>query len=151
MKGNLVTTRAWLGITLSALSAFACMGCSSRNPNWKETIPVSGQVYADGQPAEGVTVTFHPVTGMDKAQPTVSASLTDPEGKFAASTYEVGDGIPVGEYQVTFTWGTLNRVSMTFDGDKFKGRYKDPEKSETKVSVVSGSPVDLGRIDLKTK
>jgi hypothetical protein len=141
---------ATTSLTICALVA-CVVGCESRNPNWKETIPVTGQVYADGQPAEGVQVTFHPVEGMDTAQPTETKSMTDEAGRFAASTYEVGDGVPEGEYQLTFVWGKLNMVSMTFDGDKFKGKYKDPKKSEVSVSVVSGSPVDLGRIDLRTK
>jgi hypothetical protein len=136
---------------MAGLMTWTCIGCDSRNPNWKETIPVAGQVFVDGQPAEGVTVTFHPVGGMDTAQPTISSSMTNAEGNFAASTYEPGDGVPAGEYQITFTWGTLNKISMTFDGDKFKGRYKDPEKSQFKVTVESGSPVDLGRIDLQVK
>jgi hypothetical protein len=136
-------------LLLLGVAPFA--GCESRNPNWKETIPVSGVVLADGQPAEGVTVRFVPVGEVDRDNYTESQSMTDPEGKFAASTYELGDGIPEGEYKLTFTWGKLNPVSMVFEGDKFKGRYRDPAKSEYSVTVSPDSPVDLGTIELKTK
>lgn len=133
------------------LIGFLLSGCSSRDPNRKETFPVTGEVYADGVVAEGVTVELHPVGGIDKAQPTMTSTMTDAEGKFAASTYEQGDGAPEGEYIVTFKWGQLNRMSMSYDGDKFKGKYSDPKKSEFRVSVVAGSPADMGRIELVTK
>lgn len=138
-------------LMLGGLACLAAAGCSSRDPNWKETVPVSGIVLADGQPAEGVTVVFNPVAGMDQAQPTVTQSMTDAEGKFSASTYQSGDGVPEGEYKLTFTWGKLNPISMTFDGDKFKGRYKDPKKSDYSVNVVAGDPMDLGTFELRTK
>jgi hypothetical protein len=127
-----------------------CTACSRVDRDWKETIPVTGVVKADGIPAEGVTVNFQPVGGMDTAQPTVTQAMTDKEGKFAATTYELADGAPPGEYNVTFTWGKLNRISMTFDGDDFKGKYSDPNTSKFKASVASGAPVDMGVIELST-
>ncbi|MEZ6137842.1 MAG: hypothetical protein R3C53_23385 [Pirellulaceae bacterium] len=105
---------------------------------------------ADGKPAEGVSVTFHPVGGMDTDQPSVTQAMSDKEGKFAATTYELADGAPPGDYNVTFTWGKLNKISMTFDGDAFKGKYRDPGTSKFKISVVSGTPVDMGAIELTT-
>ncbi|GIW99665.1 MAG: hypothetical protein KatS3mg111_2998 [Pirellulaceae bacterium] len=127
------------------------VGCNSRNPNWKETVPVTGQILVDGQPAEGVHVDFHPVAGMDQAQPTQTKAMTDKEGKFAASTYVLGDGAPPGEYTLTFSWPKLNTLSMAFEGDKLKGRYAKPESSQYKITVESGKPVDMGTIELTTK
>lgn len=124
-------------------------GCGGKDRNWKETIPVQGEVIVDGQPAEGVMVNFNPLAGMDTAQPTSTSAMTDKEGKFKASTYQVGDGVPAGEYQVTFKWPTLNKISMTFDGDKLKGKYSDAQKSQYTITVVSGTPIDMGRIELK--
>ncbi len=151
MKFPSLAWKTKLVLLFSGLACMATSGCSSRDPNWKETIPVSGIVLADGQPAEGVTVIFNPVAGMDQDQPTVTQSMTDAEGKFSASTYESGDGVPQGDYKLTFTWGKLNPISMTFDGDKFKGRYKDPKKSDFEVKIVAGEPMDLGTFELKTK
>ena len=133
------------------LSVLICIvGCSSNERNWKETIPVTGVVLVDGKPAEGVSVSFNPTAGMDVAQPTVTKAMTDKEGHFAATTYELGDGAPVGEYNVTFTWGKLNKLSMTFDGDAFNGKYSKPEKSAFTVTVGSGEPTDMGTIELST-
>ncbi len=130
---------------------FLLAGCSGRPSNWKETIPVTGVVYVDGKPAEGVQIMFHPDGGMDQEQPTETKAMSDKEGKFAASTYELGDGAPVGSYTLTIEWPKLNTISMTFDGDQLGGRYAKVEKSEWKIDVASGEPVDLGQIDLKSK
>lgn len=136
-------------LVLSILASFT--GCQGDDPNWKETIPVTGEVFVGGKAAEGVMVKFVPTAGMDTAQPTETNAMTDDKGKFSASTYQLGDGAPAGEYRLTFTWPKLNKMSMSFDGDSLKGKYEDPKKSEHTLNVQSGSPVDLGRIDLQGK
>lgn len=135
---------------LGLLLAVVVVGCGD-DRNWKETVPVTGEVLVDGSPADGVKIDFNPVAGIDQAQPTQSTAFTDPQGKFEASTYEVGDGVPPGEYQITFTWPKLNKISMTFDGDDLKGKYSDPKKSKFALTVESGTPVDMGRIELQVK
>ncbi len=132
------------------LILFLC-SCNSRDPNWKETHPASGEVYVDGQPAELLRVRCTNVAGMDKENPTVSSATTDKEGKFEISTYEQADGLPEGEYVLTFMWGELNPISGYGGPDKLKKKYLDPKKSEHKFTVVAGEPTDLGRLDLKTK
>lgn len=105
----------------------------------------------DGEPAEGVMIAFHPDGGMDKEQPTETKAMTDKEGKFAASTYEISDGAPVGSYTLTIEWPTLNKISMSFSGDKLGGKYAKVDKSQWKIDVASGTPVDLGNIELSGK
>lgn len=134
---------------------FACVallpGCSGDDRNWKETIPVTGLVLVDDKPAEGVMLTFHPDGGWDTAQPTETKAMSDKEGKFAASTYEIADGAPKGNYTLTIEWPTLNKISMTFDGDALGGKYSKPAKSEYKLEVISGQSVDLGTLKLQGK
>lgn len=118
----------------------------------KQTFPVTGEVYVDGKPADNLAVHCHDVKGMDKQNPTTSTAFTDPQGKFKISTYETGDGVPEGEYKLTFFWGQMNLFSMSYGGpDKLNKRYDDPEKSEHRVTVQNGKPTDLGRIELKSK
>lgn len=133
---------------LLVVVAVSCLGCSGEDPNRKETVPVSGQVTVKGEAAEGVMLTFVPVGGIDKAQPTVTTALTDKDGKFKASTYDVGDGVPLGDYTVTIKWPKLNKMSMAFEGDLLKGKYDDPQKSPYELTVVSGPAIDMGQIDL---
>jgi 5-hydroxyisourate hydrolase-like protein (transthyretin family) len=133
------------------LLAVVAAGCD-RQPDRKKTYPVTGQVYVDGEPAENLAVRANPVKGIDKADPTVSSAFTDADGRFAFSTFERGDGIPAGEYQLTFVWGQMNMFSMQYGGpDKLKDRYSDAAKSKVTVVVGDAESHDLGRIELTTK
>lgn len=137
---------------VAALSVCSLCSCSTKREYGKETFPVTGELYVDGQPAAQVLVKFHDVNGMDKQNPTESSTFTDEAGKFALSTFEAGDGVPAGDYIATFMWGQLNPLSNQYGGpDKLKNKYVDPKKSEFKVKVEPGQPTDMGRIELTTK
>lgn len=136
---------------LALLVLLQSVGCDA-NPDRKRTYPVSGTVLVDGAPAANLAVRAHPTGGMDQNDPTVSSAFTDTAGKFTFSTFETGDGIPEGEYKLTFEWGEMNLMSMQYGGpDKLKNRYKDPGKSETVIKVGPQQPEDLGNINLTTK
>lgn len=134
-----------------ALLFVALTGCSSRNPDWKETVPVTDVIHVDGEPVEGIHIKFHPKDGVDTERTTETKAITDKEGKFSASTYELNDGAPVGEYTLTFQWLKLNPVSMQFGDDELRGKYSKADNSEHSVTVASGTPVDLGTIELRGK
>ena len=128
------------------------IGCSPQGPPRTPTFPVTGQVYVDGQPAAEQAVFFTNTNGVDKNQPTFSTANTDAEGKFKVSTYESGDGIPEGTYAVTFMWGQVNLMTMSYGGpDKLNDRYSDPETSTFKVTVKRGEPANMGKLLLTTK
>lgn len=120
----------------------------------KETSGLTGQVFVDGAPvpaASPLKVECHNVAGIDQTHPTVSSALTGEDGKFEISTYKAGDGVPAGEYVLTFVWGRMDLISASYGGpDKLGGAYSDPGKSEFKVVVVEGEPTDLGKIELVT-
>lgn len=145
----------WYGRSLTGLSLlFLFMGCGEEEgPPRKETTKLTGQVLVDGKPPDSpLKVTCHNLAGMDKNQPTISTTLTDQEGKFSMSTYESGDGVPPGDYVLTFFWGKMDLIGGGYGGkDKLKGKYSDPEKSPIEVSIQPGEPVDLGKIKLTTK
>lgn len=124
-------------------------GCTPPGPARKPTVAVTGEVYSQGKPAADVAVTLHDRKGMDKDLPSTSSAMTDQNGKFFVSTYEAGDGAPEGEYTVTFSWGQINRISMQYEGDKFKGKYSSPDNSKFQIKVEKGKPVDMGRIELE--
>ena len=127
-------------------------GCGTKSGN-KPTYPVVGRVLVDGAPADYLAVTAEPADGqLDPDQPTVTACFTDKEGRFSLSTYVQGDGVPEGEYVLTFMWGQMNLMSMNYGGpDKLKGRYSKPETSQHRFTVGKGQPkLDLGDIELST-
>ncbi len=139
--------RLWFCLLTLAL----CCSCSEPRDYGKKTVPVTGEVFVDGSPAATVSVTFHNLQGTDQQLTTVTAAYTKEDGKFAASTFEEGDGAPEGEYAVTFSWGEYDVISRSMGPDKLKKKYSDPKKSEFKITVSGDKPIDMGRIELTTK
>jgi hypothetical protein len=139
-------------LVISLVAALALASCYDSELARKETFPVTGQVLVDGKPAANIQVTMHDVNGIDQEQPTFSSAFTDEQGRFALSTYEQGDGVPAGEYVVTFYWGELNLVSMQFGGpDKLKNKYNDKSNSPFRIKVEKGKPADMGQLELTTR
>ena len=137
------------------LVILASAGCTQSGHDYyaKETTPVMGRLTVDGKPPGApVTVTCHPASGPDLEHPTITQALTNENGEFTFSTYKSGDGVPPGEYKLTFFWGKFNAMTRSFAGpDRLKNRYRKPEKSPVSLSVSEGEPVDLGEIALTTK
>jgi hypothetical protein len=139
------------------VTAWCCVLCCSCGPPpgrpQKTVFPVKGEVYVDGKPAAMLVVACANVQGMDKQMPTVSTAITNDDGKFEITTYKTGDGVPDGEYVLTFTWSggrSLGGRGARGSADKLAGRYTDPKKSKNSFKV-EGKPVDLGKIELTSK
>ena len=141
--------RILLCVTLLSLS-----GCGPTGPQGGPrvgTVQVTGIVHVDGQPAPFLKVVAVPAEGKSVV-PMESASLTSDIGEFSLSTYETGDGVPEGIYKLLFTWGQINLMNGQYSGDKLKGKFADPSKSEFSLTVTAGSePQNLGIIELTTK
>ncbi len=144
-----VTMQTFFAMALLVL----IMGCGGSDANRKATFPVKGKVTVDGKaPGSGIQIECHPVAGLDAQNPTVSRTECDAEGNFSVSTYTAGDGVPSGDYILTFVWQDFNIMSRNYGGpDKLKGRYADAAKSTVKVTVKSEGETDLGEIALVTK
>jgi hypothetical protein len=139
--------------SLSLLCAVLCSCGEEKDPNRKATFPVTGKLTVDGAaPSSPVKIECHDVKGMDKENPTFSRAMTAGEGAFFLSTYVTADGVPEGDYVLTFEWVEWNAFSNNYGGpDKLNGRYKDPKTSKVALKVDGSGPVDLGTIELKTK
>ncbi len=136
--------------------AISLGGCSGpEQPFMKQTSALTGQVFVDGVPvpaASPLKVECHNLGGVDASHPTISTALTGEDGKFEISTYKSGDGVPAGEYALTFVWGKMNLLAASYGGpDQLGGAYSDPKTSEFKITVVDGEPNDLGKIELVSK
>ena len=136
----------------------AC-GCTSgpQGPERLATVPVKGTVLVDGKPAPQLSIRFH---SKEKPQGEVAiyaanpTAMTDNDGAFSVSTYESGDGMAAGTYDITFEWLTYSPRSASFVGpDKLGGKYSDPGKSEFKVTVTGDEdgPIELEPFQLFTK
>lgn len=136
------------------MTVFLMVGCEQKAPYRKTTFPVKGSITVDGNvPDSPVKIECVPISQVDDDPSHFSMSFTmsKTDGSFNISTYQSDDGIPAGEYALTFMWGKLNLMSGQYGGpDKLNGRYSDPKKSEIKVTVAD-EPIDLGMIELTTK
>lgn len=124
-------------------------GCGA--PKRTPTFPVKGKVLVNGKPAADLFVYFHPSSKKDD-QSFIPYAQTNEEGDFQLSTFKNGDGIPAGDYLVTFEWreksGTFKNQ---FQGpDKLKERFNKPESSTFKVTITNESTI-LETFDLKTR
>jgi 5-hydroxyisourate hydrolase-like protein (transthyretin family) len=143
--------RLGFAVVLGLSILIALPGCSQSGAGRKEVIPVKGEVSVDGKPAANVQVQLFDVKGMDPNAPTAPSALTDQDGRFAITTYDVGDGAPAGDYTATFTWKEIAIINQGAEQpDKLRDRYSNPQTSTIKVKVES-SPVDMGKIELTTK
>jgi len=122
---------SWIAVLLLRLGPLSCAGCAAAptpDPDRKATYPVSGRVLVEDRPLAGAVVTFHPLE-VAGGKTVRAYARTDASGSFTLSTYEVGDGAPVGRYAVT----------VLQDADDAMGsvaaRYGDPRESGLTAEV----------------
>ncbi len=137
---------AWV---LATVVVMVCVGCGGEPKGGPrvETFPVTGKVLVDGTPTAGLRVACYPQGETEINRRLVV--LTDDQGAFSLGTYESSDGLPEGEYKLTFEW--IEGTMLGPETDKLKGAYSDPEESEYTVTVKTGEKNDLGEIKLSTK
>jgi hypothetical protein len=140
--------RNLLGLLLVAIVSSS--GCGPDEGRVR-VYPVSGTVLVNDQPAEGARVVFYSTTPADSGQklPTPSG-MTDSSGEFRLDSYEVEDGAPAGDYQVTVVWPEPpppNATGIYDQKDRLRGRYADRKTSKITARVESGGgeipPFDL--------
>jgi len=136
------------------LVIFATGGCGPTGPQGGPRVKtglVKGIVMVDGAPAGFLQIAAIPKGGVGVV-PMNSTALTAGDGSFSLSTYESGDGVPPGDYTLTFTWGEMNLMNGQYSGDKLNGKYADAATSAVLLSVTAGGePQDLGTIELSTQ
>lgn len=117
------------------LSGLACcVGCSD---DWKaDTQPVEGRVTINGEPPEGALVHLYPVGEKVDIRGSRPWGMVEADGTYTLSTYELGDGAPVGEYTFTITWPV--DPSTPSPTDRLGYAYSSAEKSDYGVTVVEG-------------
>lgn len=159
---------------IPVLLTLLVLGCGPGAPkpkNAKAVFPVKGIVKIDGEPKANVNVFFTKVTNpnelpTDPTMPTTTppSGVTDAEGKFVCSTYTMGDGLPDGDYVVTFFWTGLpptlgfggnqdDAPPMSKDGAKISSKYSVPSSPNAIKFTVKNQkePQDVGVWDLTTK
>lgn len=145
-----ITSIAGRFVLLSLVMFAGCGRSELTDPNELPTFPVTGKVMVDGKPVAMIRVVAH-----DAAEPprpfNEPKGFTKDDGSFSLTTFRDGDGVPAGEYNLTFQYGTMAMVmGRQYQGDKFKGKYMKAAESKFKLTVTEGQPTDLGTIELTT-
>ena len=147
---KVVVPRRWLpgGFFLASLALGGWVyNALPTAPVLPQVVPAAGSVSVAGQPAPGVFLTLHPLgKNPDQVRP---HGRVNAQGKIEWTTFERGDGAPVGEYVVTAIW---NRAVLV-DGERRPGpnvlplEFSRPETTPLRVSVKAKSDSPL-RIEL---
>src|SRR5262245_54216591 len=88
-------------------------GCGdSGGPPKPKVYKVSGSVALDGAPVVGATVTF-----WCEESPKPATGITDKDGKFQLSTYDLNDGAIAGDHKITVVKDEAPKVQTTNKDD----------------------------------
>lgn len=115
-------------LILPLLLLGAGCGEASRFP---EGVPVTGTLWCNGEPLEGATVIFSPVSGGRSA-----SALTEEGGKFALGTIDASDGATPGQYNVAVIKSEVDDKTVIEDPQQYLERTGKLPPSPKNVFVV---------------
>ena len=113
----------------------------------KETVPVSGKVTVDGDPAGKVVIFAY--TKASGVKPEVEC-FTKADGTYCWSSRRECDGLAPGDYMIAFERRESNK-GRPGEGDLFKGKYANAMQNKMTLTVESGKPQVDVNYDLVTK
>jgi hypothetical protein len=136
----LMTSRTRLLVLMPLILIGTGSGCRQRvtPPN---TVPVSGMVMLNGEPAAGILVRFHPQFNIGRTK-FLPSGESGGDGKFILSTGAGGNGAPPGNYLVTFEKPRIEsdeeHSGIEMEVDELTGQFSDPSQSKWKVAIQRG-------------
>jgi hypothetical protein len=113
--------------------ALACTSCDRQR-----LYPVAGEVRFMGAPAAGAAV-FFKRRGADPLNEPMIMGIVREDGSFALVTGSLGQGAPLGEYDVLVEWrqslSSRAKGISTIHPDRLKGVYADPRHPQLHAAV----------------
>jgi hypothetical protein len=123
-------------IAVVAFALVTLVGCRQ-----SETVPVTGTVTLNGQPAADAEVIFTPSKGR------VASGATDAAGRFTLSTNQPGDGAVPGDHKVTVVeyYPPGKPPPMTSKGppSRFPQQYMEASQTPLEAKVERGGKNDF--------
>ncbi len=123
---------------LSILVCCGVAGCAPSNP-WDTPYPATGSVTFKGKAVENAELTLFPTD--PKAPETVRPrARTTADGKFVVTTYQEGDGAPVGQYKVTIIHNevAVSKDTIVAKPNDLPVKYSKLESTDLNVTIVAG-------------
>jgi len=142
---QLCFSRVTSTLLLTVPAILVLQGCGGEE--WHaDTYPAHGRITINGEAPEGAVIELHSSGG---EQPDVRNSrpwgIVQADGTFTLSTYETGDGAPLGHYAVLIRWPP--DVSQPSFADRLGGAYSTTQKSKWSVTIEAGenelAPIDI--------
>ena len=135
------------------LASLFVLGCGQSKPTIKNKVPlthVSATVLVDGEPISGVWVLHRALGSCAETRIEYNEGLdrSTKDGGVLLHTYDANDGLPAGEYGLSFTYvdtGSKSREQL------LEEVYADRANPYMKIVVEQGKELNLGEIALKTK
>ena len=122
-------------LALLLIAGVLVSGCG---PRQEPVYPVSGQVLWSGKPLADAVVVLHPEDGTRRSL----TAWTDASGRFQLTTYQPGDGAPVGTYLVTVEYRDLVQEGderVRHGPNRLPACYAKPETSGLRCEVTAGT------------
>jgi len=143
---NTACTTIWL-------ACLACLGCGE---DWQaETHPVIGRVNINGQAPEGAVVTLYTTGEKVDERNSRPWGVVQHDGSFTLTTYDKGDGAPVGTYKLTIKWPEDLSKPSTAMTDRLGGKFARPEQSQWTVTIEEGNNelelIEITGVKVQTK
>jgi hypothetical protein len=120
-------------VLLAALAAATSCG------GGKGLATVRGQVFYEGQPAEGAVVYFHPEGDTGTPPAPRPSGKVGADGWFELTTEARGKGAPPGRYLVTVVWRRNLGGPDDNEQNLLPPRYMSPATSKLSAEVKEGS------------
>ncbi len=130
------------------LGLLAITGCGEEEFARLNVHPVEGKLIYDSGSPEGAIVTLHPENAsLDSLRPSAKVAS---DGSFKITTYQNGDGAPVGTYKVTVQLFKLPAKTEEFKPGRnvLPAKYGSPKTSQLSVAVNEGKN-EIAPIHLK--
>lgn len=108
---------AFIGIILACSAMTGCGGGEGR----PALVPVTGKILLGSEPLVGAQVLLLPERDEKSTYGRPSSAITDDAGQFRPTTYQTGDGLPIGKYKIGI-------VKNEYEGTG--GRTYDPEAEQ---------------------
>jgi hypothetical protein len=134
---------------LAAVFLLPLVLASCGGPRRLPVQPVRGQVLFRGRPAAHALLILYPEDAPEPVKGLRPSGRSGPDGCFALTTYEQGDGVPPGRYRTTVQWPSEDprdpsnphdpEAAVPRGPDLLQGRYSDPGRTPLAITVAEGT------------